>query len=233
MTKVAPDTQSLCVSAPGDDVSLITLKLEAKNDLSLRALVDCGASNNFVRRQSLEGRRLKFVERDIPLTRMTVRLATGASITVKKRVVGIHYTLEGEQYDDDFIVLDLDDKFDVILGLPWLRRYEPSVSWQHRYVKMPAACSSDGHLMNVLERSQARECSTSECDGLTCGSVVSTTAQDLSVTDSHTVEQAAGGCAQAQAAPKVHHSNKPSGPGHECSPRGQHSQKNKLVAQKR
>ena len=131
MTKVAPDTQSLCVSAPGDDVSLITLKLEATNDLSLRALVDCGASNNFVRRQSLEGRRLKFVERDIPLTRMTVRLATGASITVEKRVVGIHYTLEGEQYDDDFIVLDLDDKFDVILGLPWLRKYEPRVSWQH------------------------------------------------------------------------------------------------------
>ena len=87
------------------------------------------------------------------------------------------------------IVLELDDKFDVILGLPWLRRYEPWVSWQHRTVKMPAACSSDGHLMNVLERSQARECSTSECDGLTCGSVVSTTAQDLSVTDSHTVEQ--------------------------------------------
>ena len=87
--------------------------------------------------------------------------------------------------------------------------------------------------MNVLERSQARECSTSECDGLTCGSVVSTTAQDLSVTDSHTVEQAAGGCAQAQAAPKVHHSNKSSGPGHECSPRGQHSQKSKPVAQKR
>ena len=61
-------------------------------------------------------------------------------------------TLEGEQYDDDFIVLDLDDKFDVILGLPWLRRYEPRVSWQHRSVKMPAACASDGHLMNVMER---------------------------------------------------------------------------------
>ena len=68
--------------------------------------------------------------------------------------------------------------------------------------------------MNVLERSQACECSTSECDGLTCDSVVSTTSHDLSVTDSHTVEQAAGGCAQAQAALKVHHSNTSSGPGH-------------------
>ena len=69
-----------------------------------------------------------------------MRLATGASIKVDKRVVGLHYTLEGKGYDDDFIVLDLDDKFDVILGLPWLRKYEPWISWQHRIVKMPAAC---------------------------------------------------------------------------------------------
>ena len=120
MTKVAPDTQSLCVSAPGDEVSLLTLKLKVTNDLSLKALVDCKASNNFIRRQSLEGRRLKYVERDIPQTRMTVRLATGASITVMKRVVKFHYTLKYLQCDNDFIVLDLDDKFDVSLGLPWL-----------------------------------------------------------------------------------------------------------------
>ena len=65
--------------------------------MSLRALVDCGASNSFIRRQSIEDSRLKLVERDIPLTSMTVRLATGASVTVKKRVVGIHYTLEDKQ----------------------------------------------------------------------------------------------------------------------------------------
>ena len=65
---------------------------------------------------------------------MTVRLATGASITLMQRVVGLHYTLKDLQYDDNFIVLYLDEKFDVILGLPWLRRYEPKVSWQHRTV---------------------------------------------------------------------------------------------------
>ncbi|CAI5738229.1 unnamed protein product [Peronospora farinosa] len=134
---------------------------------------------------------------------MTVRLATGASVTVEKRVVGIHYTLEGKKYDDDFIVLDLDDKFDVILGLPWLRRVHKRVS--------------------VLRVSVIGS----------CGSVASTTAQELSVTDSHTVEQDAGGCAQAQAAPKVHHSSKSSGSGHECSLRGQHSPMSKLFAQKR
>ena len=118
---------------------------------------------------------------------MTVRLATCASITVKKIVVGIHYTLEDEQYDDDFIVLDLDDKFDVILKLPWYRRYEPRVRWQHRSVTMPATCSSDDHLKNVLKRSNFCECTTSECDGLTCGTVFSTTVKEHNVDDHNIV----------------------------------------------
>ena len=158
-----------------------------------------------------------------------MRLATVASIAVK-RVVGFHFTLEDLEYNDDFIVLDLDDKFDVILGLSWLTKYEPRVRWQHRTVKMPATCSSDGHMMNVLELPQACGCTASECDSLTSGTVVSTTAQDHSVTTNHTVEEAAGGCADAQEAPKVHHSNKSSGSGHECTPRGRHPSKNRPVA---
>ena len=79
-----------------------------------------------------------------------MRLATGVSIKEKMRVVGTHYTLEREQYDDNFIVLDLDDKFDVILWLPWLRRYESRVSWQDRSVNIPAICSTYGYLMNIL-----------------------------------------------------------------------------------
>ena len=54
-----------------------------------------------------------------------MRLATGASIKVDERVVGLHYALQGKRYDDDFIVLDLDETFDVILALPWLIKYEP------------------------------------------------------------------------------------------------------------
>ena len=47
--KVDPDSQSLCVSALGDEGYLITLNLEVTEDLSLRDLDDCGASKNFVR----------------------------------------------------------------------------------------------------------------------------------------------------------------------------------------
>ena len=90
LTKVSPETQSLCVSAPGDEVSLITLTVEVTKELSLRALVECEGSSNFVRRQSREAGSFNFVEREIPPTRKTVHLATCASITVRKRVVGTH-----------------------------------------------------------------------------------------------------------------------------------------------
>ena len=143
---------------------------------------------------------------------MTVSLPTCASITVQKCVVGIHYTLEGEQYDDDIIVLDLNDNFDVILEIPKLRRYEPSVRWQHLSVKIFSACSSDGHPVNVLELRQACGGTASECDDLTCGTVVSTTAQSLSVADRYNVEQTPGGCTDLQARPMVHHSNNLSRP---------------------
>ena len=87
---------------------LITTKLEVAKYMSLRALVDCEVSNNFVGRQSLDNSKLKFIEREIPPTRITVRLATGASVTMMERVVKVTYTLKEVQYGDDFIVLDLD-----------------------------------------------------------------------------------------------------------------------------
>uniref|UniRef100_A0AAV1VN61 Reverse transcriptase n=1 Tax=Peronospora matthiolae TaxID=2874970 RepID=A0AAV1VN61_9STRA len=96
---------------------------------------------------------------------------------------------------------------------------------------MPAACSSDGHLMNVLERPQACGCTTSECDGLTCGTVVSTTAQNLSVPNGYTSEQSSGGYEETQAAPKVHHSNKSGGLGQRCIPSGEHLEEKQSIAQ--
>ena len=47
---------------------------------------------------------------------MTASLDTGASVTVKELVVGLTYSLEEVQYDDNFIILELDDKFGIILG---------------------------------------------------------------------------------------------------------------------
>ena len=59
LDEIAPNTQSLCVAASGNEFSLITLKLEVIQSMSFQAQVDCGASNDFVRRQSLDKKRAR------------------------------------------------------------------------------------------------------------------------------------------------------------------------------
>ena len=73
-------------------------------------------------------------------------------------------------------------------------------------------------------------CSASECDGLTCGSVVSTTAHGHGVADRHTMKPDSGDCIEMQVAPKAQHPNKSNGLGHGCPPNGQHSSENEPIA---
>uniref|UniRef100_M4BDI6 Uncharacterized protein n=1 Tax=Hyaloperonospora arabidopsidis (strain Emoy2) TaxID=559515 RepID=M4BDI6_HYAAE len=59
---------------------------------------------------------------------------------------------------------------------------------------MPVTCSSYGHRMSSLERPLTCGRTTSECDGLACGSVVSTTAHGHGVADRHTMKSDSGDC---------------------------------------
>ncbi|GMF57253.1 unnamed protein product [Phytophthora fragariaefolia] len=112
---------------------------------SLRAMVDCGASNNFVRLQSLA--RLDFEEVELPRSQLEVRLATGVVVRTEKRVVRARFSYEEKKFVDELIVLDLDDKFDMVLGMPWLARHDPVIDWAKRTIvrfRSSGATESDG-----------------------------------------------------------------------------------------
>ncbi|KAG3095246.1 hypothetical protein PI125_g16306 [Phytophthora idaei] len=113
-----------------DKPNLVILKIRSKRENSLRALVDSGASNNFVRQQSLL--KLNFEDVDTPRSVLEVRLATGATVRTKKRVVRVRFSYKHQVYVENFIVLDLDGKFDLVLGMPWLARHDPVVNWEKR-----------------------------------------------------------------------------------------------------
>ena len=184
---------------------------------------------NFVRRQSLDKRELEYVEREIPPTGMTVLLATCASVTVMKRVVGITYTLKGVQYNDDFIILDLDDKCSSLDCCCSEVTSHKSAGIDEQSICL-SLVSSDGHLINAMGRPLTCGCTTSECDGLPCGCVVSTTAYGHEVSDRHTMKPDSGDCIEMQVAPNAHHPNKASGLGHECPPNRQHPSDNEPIA---
>ncbi|GMF44497.1 unnamed protein product [Phytophthora fragariaefolia] len=105
-----------------DKPNLVMLKVNSKRERSHRALVDCGASNNFVRLQILA--RLDFEEVELPRSLLEVRLATGVVVRTEKKFV------------DELIVLDLDDKFDMVLDMPRLARHDPVIDWAKRTIRV-------------------------------------------------------------------------------------------------
>ncbi|GMF56467.1 unnamed protein product [Phytophthora fragariaefolia] len=128
-----------------DKPNLVILKVNSKRGSSFRALVDCGASNNFVRLQSLA--RLDFEEVEVPRSLLEVRLATGVVVRTEKRVVRARFSYEEKKFVDELIVLDLNDKFDMVLGMPWLARHDPVVDWAKRTIvrfRSSGATESDG-----------------------------------------------------------------------------------------
>ncbi|KAG3080224.1 hypothetical protein PI125_g20497 [Phytophthora idaei] len=115
-----------CPHLSDPDPNLVILKIRSKREGSLRALVDSGASNNFVRQQSLP--KLNFEEVYTPRGVLEVRLATGATMRTEKRVVRVRSSYKHRVFVENLIVLDLDDKFDLVLGMPWLARHDPVIN---------------------------------------------------------------------------------------------------------
>ncbi|OWY90409.1 reverse transcriptase [Phytophthora megakarya] len=118
-----------------DDMpNLVILKVKSmtKRADSLRVLVDSGASNNFVRQQSLP--LLDFKEKHGPRSQLEVRLATGAIVKTEKRVIRARFSYKHRVFVEELLVLDLDDKFDMVLGMPWLARHDPEIDWEKRTV---------------------------------------------------------------------------------------------------
>ncbi|KAF1334458.1 reverse transcriptase, partial [Globisporangium splendens] len=109
--------------------SLIVLKAHVDGIATpLRALVDTGASNNFVRNEVIVRHKVPMPDANEDKT-MVIRLANGSTVKMPKRVVRLAMKCEDFRGEDEFILLDLDDKFDLILGMPWLKRYQPSIDW--------------------------------------------------------------------------------------------------------
>ncbi|KAG2951207.1 hypothetical protein PC119_g28238 [Phytophthora cactorum] len=86
----APSERDSHCKKQDDKPNLVILKVWSKREDSLRALVDSGASNNFVRQQSLP--KLNFEDVDTPRSVLEVRLATGATVRTEKRVVLVRFS---------------------------------------------------------------------------------------------------------------------------------------------
>ena len=84
--------------------------------------------------------------------------------------------------------------------------------------------------MNAMECPLTCGCTASECDALTYGLVVRTTAHVHSVCDRHTMKPDSGDHIEVQVAPKVHHPSDSDGSGHGCPRKSQSTSEIKPIA---
>ncbi|KAE9202003.1 hypothetical protein PF004_g18553 [Phytophthora fragariae] len=101
---------------------------------TLRALLDSGATNNFIRDDCLALLPSHLRVRDGP-GEIVVKLADCKPHRAPRRAVSLAYAFDGFSTNDDFLVIELNYAFDCILGMPWLARYQPEIDWLARYVR--------------------------------------------------------------------------------------------------
>ncbi|KAE9263730.1 hypothetical protein PR003_g33048, partial [Phytophthora rubi] len=117
------------------DSRLILISLHvAGAERPLRALLDSGATNNFVRDDCLALLPSHVSVREGP-GEIVVKLADGKPHRAPRRAVSLAYAFDGFSTNDDFLVIDLNYAFDCILGMPWLARYQPEIDWLARSVR--------------------------------------------------------------------------------------------------
>ncbi|KAK1941598.1 hypothetical protein P3T76_006662 [Phytophthora citrophthora] len=125
----------LFATTSGSDPRLIILSLHvngAKRPLS--ALLDSGATNNFVRAESLLVLPADMRVRE-GLGHMVVKYADGKSWRVPRRSSTFSYEFDGFHGSDDFLVIELSGFFDCVFGIPWPARHQPHIDWFARTVR--------------------------------------------------------------------------------------------------
>ncbi|GMF14896.1 unnamed protein product [Phytophthora fragariaefolia] len=65
---------------------------------------------------------------------IVVKFADGKSRHAPRGAVSFAYAFDGFSTNDDVLVIELNDAFDRILGMPWLARYQPEIDWLARSV---------------------------------------------------------------------------------------------------
>ncbi|DAZ96887.1 TPA: hypothetical protein N0F65_008848 [Lagenidium giganteum] len=147
-------------------------------DRPLRALLDTGASNNFVRPGGGSSG-LPYEEPSSSGSQLVVRLANGTTTRCVKQSVRLMLNFGSCSNVDSFIVLEMEKKFDLILGMPWVARHQPEVDCVQRKILSTKTIDSVGHPKRGRPQDVKRECwvhvrvdgpcesdETPECDGL-------------------------------------------------------------------
>ena len=100
-------------------------------------LIDSGASYNFATKASVAKNSALYasaLDNSKSNGKVSVRLATGSIVSMRKVLLPLTVKFDDFNSEEPFIVLDMDDRYDLILGMPWLVKHEPWIDWRSRTI---------------------------------------------------------------------------------------------------
>jgi hypothetical protein len=133
-----PGTTLLCLSvaAARSNLVVITACVQGYEE-PMTILIDSGASYNFATKASVVRISIlyaKALEDSKSNSSVSVRLATGSIVSIRKVLLPLAVKCDDVNSVEPFIVLDMDDRYDLILGMPWLVKHEPWIDWRSRTI---------------------------------------------------------------------------------------------------
>ncbi|POM62564.1 hypothetical protein PHPALM_28267 [Phytophthora palmivora] len=120
-----------------------------------RVLIDSGASTNFAQSQTVAQNGDKYsdaLREGDDRGQVSVRLADGTVVNVPGVRMDLAVKFEDFDSTESFLVLDM-DKYDLILGMPWLEKHEPWIDWRGKAIGASRPAVSDRVLVSNVPTS--------------------------------------------------------------------------------
>ena len=144
-TSIVPELETVFIrSVSNDDHLFIDIMLETERvNVKVRALVDSGASSLFMSPRIAKQFQRQHLRKAIPLTNIDGTPNQIGKITHQVRAV---MELRGHRSRERLLVAEIGAE-DVIIGIDWLKKHNPSVDWKTgelKFTRCPASCGRRG-----------------------------------------------------------------------------------------
>ena len=98
-----------------------------------KVLLDCGSTTNFISKRFVLKNHLTYSRIN---NSQVVKMPNGTIENTNKLVSSLRIHLNDRSLCEQLLVLPL-ESFDIILGIPWLRKYNPTINWQTNSLVLP------------------------------------------------------------------------------------------------
>ena len=110
-----------------------------------RILLDCGSSGDFINSA--------FVQRHSLITQSNssqqVKMANGSIVSTEGELSQARLHIDSFSDSVTLTSLPLHCQYDVILGMPWLRRHNPQIDWQQSTIELREEKTKQKHVLDA------------------------------------------------------------------------------------